>query len=219
MSCSGGCRVSGSAVTCDNSIAELNDGCAQVGDLACTGDHKNALECGKDNKFAVTETCKGPRGCMITGDVIECDNDTSDISDPCRTPGDYACTSDKGMVLRCEDHKMAALNSCRGPKACRIFELPQEKKVDFVCDDSLAEEGDPCDTNGEEACAMNKKGMYVCRSNKFAEYRACSGPAGCTYEERGDKYACDVASKALPTASASAAATQPHAAQKIAKGK
>jgi hypothetical protein len=156
MTCSGGCRLSGSLITCDNSIAAVSDGCAQPGDVACTSDHKNALECGKDAKFAVAETCKGPRGCTITGDTLACDNDTSDLNDPCRMPGDYACTSDKAMVLRCDDHKMVALNSCRGPKACRIFELPQEKKVDFVCDDSLAEEGDPWDTNGEEACTTNK---------------------------------------------------------------
>ena len=159
--------------------------------MACTVDRKNALECGKDNKFAVGETCKGPRGCVVNATSIDCDNDTSDVGDPCHTIGDYACTSDRATLLRCDDHKMAPLNSCRGPKACRIFELPQEKKIDFVCDDSVAQENDPCDTNGEEACTMDKKAMYVCRANKFVTYKACPGPTGCAYEEHGDKYACD----------------------------
>ena len=64
-----------------------------------------------------------------------------------------SCTTDVGMkeysssaafVLimhdpEAVDNKMTDLNSCRGPKACRVFELPQEKKVDFVCDDSVAQ--------------------------------------------------------------------------------
>jgi hypothetical protein len=191
MSCNGGCSISGRDVTCDNAQAALGDGCAEVGDVACETDKKNALQCGNDHKFAIGETCKGPRGCVVNGNAIDCDNDTSDIGDPCHTIGDYACTSDKALLLRCNDHKMDPLNSCRGPKACRIFELPQEKKIDFVCDDSVAQENDPCDTNGEEACTMDKKAMYVCKSNKFVSYKACPGGTGCTYEEHGDKYACD----------------------------
>ena len=208
MSCNGGCSVSGGTLTCNNDLAAAKDGCALVGDAACTKDNHAALQCGADNKFAVVETCKGARGCSISGDRIDCDNDTSDIGDPCRVAGDYACTPDKGLALRCDDHKMAPLNTCRGPKACRVIELPQEHRVDFVCDDSKAEEGDACDTNGEEACSMDQKSLYVCKSNKFASSRACSGSAGCTYEERGDKYTCDVGpaagAKALPTAAAKA---------------
>jgi hypothetical protein len=210
MTCRGGCGISGRDVTCNNSLAAENDGCAEVGDVACANDRKNALECTKDNKFAVGETCKGPRGCVVNGNSIDCDNDMSDIGDPCHTAGDFACTSDKGLLLRCDDHKMTPLNACRGPKACRIFEMPQEKKIDFVCDDSVAEENDPCDTNGEEACTMDKKAMYVCRANKFVSYKVCPGSLGCVYEEKTDRYTCDegiheVMAAAAPVAKAAAA--------------
>ncbi len=192
MSCAGplGCTQNGTEVDCDNSVASNSDGCNTPGDVACATDHKAALEC-KDGKFSVGSTCKGPGGCKITGDKITCDNDTSDVGDACHFNGDYACTSDKSTVLRCDNNKMVALNSCRGPHACRIIELPQENKVEFACDDSLAQDGDPCDTNGEEACSMDKKSLFTCQSNKFANAKACSGPGGCQYEEKGDRFACD----------------------------
>ncbi len=192
MTCDGadGCKPSGGAATCDNSVAAVNDGCDTPGDAACASDMKSALICSR-GVFGIGETCKGPGGCKISGDTITCDNDISDPGDPCRTIGDYACTSDKGMVLRCDANKMAALNTCRGPKACGIVPRPAEAKVEFVCDDSLAMEGDACDTNGEEACSMDKRSMYVCTANKFANPKPCTGPTGCTYEEKFDRYGCD----------------------------
>jgi hypothetical protein len=199
MTCDGvdGCKQSGAAVTCDNSIAAVNDGCNTPGDAACAVDRKSALIC-TGGIFAVGETCKGPGGCTINGDTITCDNDISDPGDPCRTPGDYACTSDKAMVLRCDDHKMTSLNTCRGPKACGIVPVPAQNKVEFVCDDSIAMEGDSCDTNGEEACSVDKKSMYVCTANKFTSPKLCNGPTGCTYEEKFDRYGCDQGGGNMP---------------------
>jgi hypothetical protein len=192
MTCSGpaGCEASGAVVNCDNGVAAVGDGCNTPDDAACSPDGKNALLC-KSGAFAVAETCKGPGACKITGDTITCDNDVSDPGDPCRAAGDYACTSDRGMVLRCDANKMVALNTCRGPKACVIVPHPADNKVEFVCDDSLAKEGDACDTNGEEACSMDKKAILVCNANKFGSPKACDGPAGCTYEEKLDRYGCD----------------------------
>jgi hypothetical protein len=218
MSCNGplGCAKNGADVECDNSLAAENDGCNQPGDVSCASDHKAALEC-KNNKFAVGETCKGAGGCVIKGDKITCDNDISDVGDPCHFIGDYACTSDKAMVLRCDDNKMTALNSCRGPKSCRVIELPEEKKVEFACDDSVAQENDPCDTNGEEACSMDKKALFSCKSNKFVNTKACSGPAGCTYDEKSDKFACDTGgavASATAGKTAGATATAPAAGAK-----
>jgi hypothetical protein len=207
MTCDGtdGCKPSGAAVACDNSIAAVNDGCDTPGDAACSADGKSALIC-TGGVFGVGETCKGPGGCKTSGDTITCDNDISDPGDPCRTLGDYACTSDKAMVLRCDANKMTSLNTCRGPKACGIVPVPSQNKVEFVCDDSIAMEGDACDTNGEEACSVDKKSMYVCTVNKFANPKACSGPNGCTYEEKFDRYACDQGGDSAPVNSNSAGA-------------
>jgi hypothetical protein len=81
-----------------------------------------------------------------------------------------------------------------------------ENKVEFVCDDSIAKEGDACDTNGEEACAMDKKAILVCSANKFGKPRPCPGPKGCTYDEAGDRYACDDGSESSADAGAEAGA-------------
>jgi hypothetical protein len=190
MTCKGsqGCVKQGSSVLCDNSVASEKDGCNEKGDVACALDKKAALEC-KDSAFALAETCKGVGGCQIKQDKITCDNDIADPGDPCHFLNDYACTSDKQLVLRCDANKMTPLNSCRGPRSCRVIELPQEKKIEFFCDDSVAQENDPCDTNGEEACTMDKKGMLVCRDHKFVSPKPC--PNGCLYDEKGDKYTCE----------------------------
>ncbi len=212
MSCQGdgkggGCSGSGTSFACDNSVSAIGDGCSQVGDVACNTDHKAALECGKDNKFAVGETCKGPGGCSIKGDAITCDNDTSDVGDPCHFAGDFACTSDQALVLRCDNHKMTPLNTCRGPKHCRVFELPQEKKVQFDCDDSIAQEGDPCDTANEQACTADKKSVLVCKGNKFTSATPCPGPTGCTHDEKADTYNCDTGGAAATADAGSAPAS------------
>jgi hypothetical protein len=197
MTCNGpgGCQQSGNTVSCDNAIAAVGDGCNTPDDAACSMDYKAALLC-KSGAFALAETCKGPGACKVAGDTITCDNDVSDPGDPCRTPGDYACTGDRGSVLRCDSGKMSVLNTCRGPKACSIVNHATENKVEFVCDDSIANDGDACDTNGEEACSMDKKSILVCSSNKFGKPKACTGPAGCTYDEKFDRYTCDQGAEA-----------------------
>src|SRR5262249_15342625 len=92
--------------------------------------------------------------------------------------------------------KMTPLNSCRGPHGCRVLELPEEKKIEFVCDDALAQEGDPCDEESEHACSMDHKALYICRSAKFVSYKACPDTQGCNFDEKGEKFSCDTASNA-----------------------
>jgi hypothetical protein len=200
MSCKGdkGCGQNGAVVECDESLASEQETCNAPDAIACTPDHKEALRC-TNKHFVVDETCKGPTGCKLdSAQKISCDNDIADVNDPCHFLGDYACTTDKSLVLKCEANKMTPLNTCRGPKQCRIQQLPKQDKVEFLCDDSIAQDGDACDTNGEEACSMDKKGMFVCRGNKFGSLKAC--PGGCTYEERTDRYTCNEALGATPAA-------------------
>ena len=127
MSCRGpaGCKAANNVVTCDDTIAQLGDGCDEENEVACQPDKKAALEC-HGGVFVVGETCKGPRGCTVDGEKISCDNDVADENDPCHFDGDFACASDKKMVFKCVGKKMTPLNSCRGPKGCRVFELPLE---------------------------------------------------------------------------------------------
>ncbi len=181
------CTVSASTVSCDNSLANANDACDQPNDVACAVDHKTALEC-QSNKFVVAETCKGARACTVNADTISCDNDVSDVGDPCHTEGDYACSADKLLALKCTAHKFVTINTCRGKDKCRVMVLPEEKKTDFVCDDSLAQDGDDCDTQGEEACSIDQTELLTCKANKFTKDHAC--PGGCTFDERKERFRC-----------------------------
>jgi hypothetical protein len=200
MTCRGakGCTKAGSAINCDDSIAQENDGCDEENEVACSVDKKSALEC-HGNKFVVGETCKGAKACNVDGDKIQCDNDISDIGDPCHFIGDFACATDKSFALKCIDHKMAKLNSCRGAKGCQVVELPAVKKIEFLCDDSLAQLGDECDEDGEHACAMDKKSIYVCKASKFTAFKPCEGPKGCSFDEKGEKFECDATATAGKT--------------------
>jgi hypothetical protein len=189
MPCRGpkGCTSNASQVQCDNSLALAGDGCDAPGDVACGVDHKSALEC-QNGKFALAETCKGARACEVQGDKISCDNDVADLGDPCRIEADYACTSDKLMALKCVSKKFQPLNTCRGKDGCRVLELPEEQKTEFVCDDSIAQENDACDTESEEACSMDKTEIFRCKSAHFAKDHPC--PGGCSFDAKGETFVC-----------------------------
>ena len=216
MSCSGpqGCQTTGGTIACDDTIAQEKDGCDEDGEVACSTDKKAALEC-HGGVFTVGETCKGPHGCEVNGDKIRCDNDIADPNDPCHFIGDYGCSSDKVFVLKCVDHKMQKLNSCRGTKGCKVVELPQNK-LEFVCDDSVAQLDDPCDEDGEHACTMDKKALLVCKAQKFAQHKPCGGAKGCSFDEKGEKFECDTSATAGKTVDVTkpAPSAQPHKAKK-----
>src|SRR5262249_18917889 len=144
-------------------------------------------EC-QNGKFVSAEPCKGSHGCEIDANSIRCDNDVAEVNDACRFDNDYACTADKLMVLKCVGKKFVELNSCRGKNGCRVMELPEEKKTEFVCDDSIAQENDLCDTENEPACSMDKTEVLECKSNHFAKVKAC--PGGCSFDEKGDRFEC-----------------------------
>jgi hypothetical protein len=193
MSCRGplGCVSHGTDdVDCDNSVAADKDGCNKKDDAACAADHGAIFLCDGE-KFFTASTCKGPHGCTVKDDALTCDNDIADLGDPCNFDDDYACSSDKLLAMKCVGKKMMALNACRGPKRCAVHEMPNEKKTEFVCDDSIAQGGDPCDEEGEGACSADGKELYKCKSGRFEKSQTCSGPKGCQFDDATDKATCD----------------------------
>ncbi len=188
-SCRGplGCAADAGVLACDDSVAVANDGCVTNGDSACSPDHKAALECQGTN-FAVVETCKGPKGCVLSGKTIVCDNDVAEAQDPCREEGDFACASNGKVLLLCKSGSFQPANTCRGPKGCTVREHPTENKVGFACDDTIAEAGDLCDEDGESACSVDRKTLLACKESHFAIVKPCRG--GCAYEEKTDKFVC-----------------------------
>jgi hypothetical protein len=72
----GGCSLKESHAVCDRSVVDPGESCAEltVGRHACSTDGKSALTC-RDGRFALDRACKGPKGCRVAGDQIECDGD------------------------------------------------------------------------------------------------------------------------------------------------
>jgi hypothetical protein len=197
MTCLGptGCqKVGRDEVACDNPVASVGDGCNQEDDSACTLDRLNALSC-KAAKFVVSQPCKGPRGCTTHGETVYCDNALAEPGDLCTEEGDSACRTDRSSFMKCQKGKFAITNGCRGPKKCTVTEKPDEDKEQFECDDSITAPGDPCEDEGEESCAADKKAAHVCKGHKIVVSQACPGPGGCFYDARVSRFMCDTKKK------------------------
>jgi hypothetical protein len=180
LSCKGpkGCRKTGTSVYCDDDLAAEGDPCINPTsneNHACSTDHKAILVC-RNNKFEKKRDCKGPTHCTVKAmgndNEILCDNSVGEAGDSCIT-GSLSCTPDAKMKLRCVGDKFVNDNSCRGPKACHLTNNT------LYCDETIAMEGDPCDTASEVTCGMDGKTELICQGGKFSKKRDCKGKDGC----------------------------------------
>jgi hypothetical protein len=178
-----GCTGGTSAPDCDDELADVGDPCMMPANLnyACGFDHKSELVC-KDGKFVLARQCKGPGACRINGALLDCDNTIADVNDPC-TAGSFACSTDRMTMYRCDVDKFASDNSCRGPKHCTIKARGSKQVAD--CDDSIAEEGDDCNKNGEVTCSSDGKSELVCQTYKYVKKQDCKRKGGCGPGEDG----------------------------------
>jgi hypothetical protein len=198
MPCRGmmGCMSAGNS--CDQSVAQEKDPCTKKDGWTCTADNKTLLIC-DGTSFYAGSSCKGGLGCQVIANKVTCNNDVADLGDPCPAKPedkDYACSSDKGMLLVCKDHKMVGFNSCRGPRACKVEESAAPNgatQYKINCDDDIAVAGDPCAEPGEQSCTADKKSMLECRDGKFTSIKTCPGNKGCAcHGENGPNVcACD----------------------------
>ena len=179
-----GCFESGTSAVCDNTFAVEKQGCDTAGDIACSTDKAAKLSC-VDNRWKTSALCKGPRACAIRGDKLACDNDLADVNDVCDELGDYACATDRKAALRCKDNKFVTESSCYGPRGCSVTVKDDTGTVQ--CDDDIAKVDDPCHTDGDFACSVDKKSMLRCKGLKFSVINTCRGPNGCEMREHPDK--------------------------------
>jgi hypothetical protein len=185
-----GCTGTGTSAACDASLALPGEGCETEGNIACSVDKKAQLDC-KNHTWVVGATCKGAKGCEFKDEELFCDHTLADDKDPCHRDGQIACTNDRALIMKCQDHVFTPIDACRGPKSCTFQEHPERDLVEFDCDDSFANEGDPCNSEGFFACAVDKKSINTCRSKKFSVVKTCPGPKGCTVDADGQRLHCD----------------------------
>ncbi|MDB4937273.1 MAG: hypothetical protein JWP87_4245 [Labilithrix sp.] len=185
-----GCAGTGTQASCDNTLALAGESCEIEGNIACAVDKKAQLDC-KNHKWVVGATCKGAKGCEFRDEELFCDHTLADTNDACHRDGQIACTNDRALILKCQSNVFTPVDTCKGPKSCTFQEHPERDLVEFDCDDSFANEGDPCNSEGFFACAVDKKSIHTCRSKKFSLVKTCPGPKGCTVDPDGQRLHCD----------------------------
>jgi hypothetical protein len=120
----GDCKVNGGSVACDSDIAEVGDPCSTKGNFSCTKDKTTALRC-DDGKYALVQSCRGPKGCGIAHpkpgvNDIDCDFTVAAANDPCAFPDNQACTADNKTILTCAGAKYTNPTPCSGPASCAV---------------------------------------------------------------------------------------------------
>ncbi len=161
-----GCYGSGDKIHCDISISKAGDPCSGDG-FVCSEDKKERLTC-KDKKMTVDALCRGPKGCAITGDKIECDRSLVSAGDPCTEEGAAACSLDQLAYLECKGGKMTESMKCKGAEKCAV-----ENQM-VRCDWSIGEVGEACNQEGAASCSGDGKKMLVCKGNKLVQTRPCN---------------------------------------------
>jgi hypothetical protein len=130
-----GCTPQEDSVVCDNDISEEGDLCIDEGDAACRTDRAAFLKC-TSGKFRTTNTCRGPKGCVLSEKpdenktLFECDDSLAQAGDACEDENDQSCAVDRKALLACHAHKFNLSKACRGPKGCGLNDATGK----FDCD-------------------------------------------------------------------------------------
>jgi hypothetical protein len=111
-------------IHCDDSMADLGDPCRpEPGDAnyACSTDKKVEVQCdAATSKFVAASGCRGPRGCFIEGDSVQCDSTYAREGDPCRHVDRVACSEDAKSELKCSPQmKWISRRPCKRD-GCRV---------------------------------------------------------------------------------------------------
>jgi hypothetical protein len=177
--------------------------CAQHGKVTCE-DPWGALYCFDGVLERVT--CRGPGGCVPDGDGVACDDAIAAEGDLCMMAsiGNHACTPDGHEAVVCEAKGYVGWRTCRGPKGCAVASGRVE------CDQTRADDGDACGSDGAFACSAAGPGMVRCDGERFRRVSGCRGPKGCSRDLATNKTVCDdtVAAEGDPCATSTNACSQ-----------
>jgi hypothetical protein len=147
-------------------------------------DPKTELACQK-GKF-IAAPCKGPLGCREEGKHLVCDFTGNAEGDVCSTEedGNAKCIGEDRRIT-CRGGKYT-IDHCRGPEGCR------STGTLLRCDQSKAEEGDPCRSQ-TNACSLDGKRVLSCADGRFHVAAQCPGEGGCSIT--GREVSCDLGKK------------------------
>jgi len=177
----GGCSDD-KALYCDNTRADVGDGCGHEGARACSADGSKELRC-RDRKFSIEWSCKG--GCTLDASNNPKCTPTGEVGDACR-PDSIVCDGQGKTQLACVDGKLAPTRTCHGALGCRT-----EAGGGVRCDRTQAIELEDCREEGTGACDAARQSVLVCQGGHFRTQLRCLGPLACelpgNYSVRCDK--------------------------------
>src|SRR5258708_1010332 len=90
------------ALVCDNTKADIGDGCGHEGARACSLDGSKELRC-LDAKFSVEWSCRG--GCTLDDNNNPKCTPTGEVGDACRSAS-IGCDGSRKTGLSCTDGKL-----------------------------------------------------------------------------------------------------------------
>jgi hypothetical protein len=152
-----------------------------TGEARCI-DPSKALVC-EDGRF-IEMACRGKDGCRLVVDRTACDVHGNKSGDACSTDdeGSAVCTGEQAM-LSCRRGRYVSV-ACRGQHGC----VEQGGRAE--CDESIAESGEACGTDGKKSCSADGKRVLTCAAGKTETRYQCRGERGCSVKT--GKIDCDV---------------------------
>jgi hypothetical protein len=124
------------------------------------------------------DPCHGPAGCASG----VCDRSVAALDDSCGAIDSRACSLDGRTLLACHGYRMAAIDRCRGERACHR----EGEEGEPACDHGPPEIGDECvpPLMGSRCGAGGHSILRCSASTRRMELeRACRGPHGCVEEK------------------------------------
>jgi hypothetical protein len=177
-----GCNDDGKTLVCDNTKADVGDGCGHDGARACAVDGKTELRC-REGKFAVEWSCRG--GCALDANNNPKCTPTGEAGDACRSDS-IVCDGTQKTQLSCVSGKLAPTRTCHGDRGCETAPGGGVR-----CDRTVALEGEACTEPDTGACDSTHKNVLVCEGGHFKTEMHCLGPLACelpgNYSVRCDK--------------------------------
>jgi hypothetical protein len=121
MDCRGehGCSTAVGRTVCDSSVAKEGDACRDGMTKACDVDGARVLSC-KSGQMRLAYECRGPDGCKVVSEKLECDMSVAAVGDLCGADmaGQHACSAERASIVICKDGHFAVDEPCRNGEKC-----------------------------------------------------------------------------------------------------
>lgn len=96
---------------------EAGKSCGNENEAVCEG--SAVLTCTKGTW--VKSECRGPKGCAVNQNFVECDHTLATLGDVCDHEEGIACAVDGKALLKCANGKFAVDEACTGETTCKVI--------------------------------------------------------------------------------------------------